>query len=170
MQRLRVPGGFLLAGALAWASAPTSASLAAGLPVSIAGLALRAWAAGHLAKNERLAISGPYACVRNPLYLGTLGAAGGLIVASRSVGLAALFATVFVLVYLPAIQLEEERLRELFPDYDEYARRVPALLPAWPRETSTVRFRIALYLKNQEYQALGGFVAGLLLLAWKAWR
>ena len=40
---------------------------------------LRAWAAGHLAKNSQLARSGPYASVRNPLYIGTLLVAAGLV-------------------------------------------------------------------------------------------
>src|SRR5690606_30753053 len=86
--RLRVPSGFLLVAAFAWFSRPTPESLAWGLPVSLAGLALRTWAAGHLAKNERLATEGPYAHTRNPLYIGTSLVAAGLAIAARSVGLA----------------------------------------------------------------------------------
>ncbi|HAX44609.1 MAG TPA: protein-S-isoprenylcysteine methyltransferase, partial [Solibacterales bacterium] len=48
VQRLRVPSGFLLAIAFAWLAAPRWTTLLAGLPVCAAGLALRAWAAGHL--------------------------------------------------------------------------------------------------------------------------
>ena len=70
--KLRVPCGFVLVVAFLWLSAPTLASLAAGIPVSLLGLALRAWAAGHLEKDSTLTDSGPYAWVRNPLYLGTL--------------------------------------------------------------------------------------------------
>ena len=69
--RLRVPSGFLLVAAFAWLASPSSTSLLAGVPVSIFGLLLRAWAAGHLAKNQNLAISGPYSYIRNPLYAGT---------------------------------------------------------------------------------------------------
>ena len=57
--RLRVPSGFLLVAAFAWLANPTTMSLVAGVPVSVLGLALRAWAAGHLAKNQNLAVSGP---------------------------------------------------------------------------------------------------------------
>lgn len=167
--RLRVPSGFLLVAAFAWFSQPTARSLALGLPVALAGLALRAWAAGHLAKNERLAIGGPYAYVRNPLYIGTLVVAAGLTLASRSVGLGAVFLAVFLLVYLPVIQLEEQHLCKLFPEYADYARRVPALLPALGRrEKSSHPFRASLYLKNQEYQALAGLAAGAIFLLWKA--
>jgi protein-S-isoprenylcysteine O-methyltransferase Ste14 len=167
--RLRVPSGFLIAAAFAWFSRPTVRSLAVGLPLSLAGLALRAWAAGCLAKNRQLATGGPYAYTRNPLYLGTLVVAAGLAIAARSLGLGVLFAAVFLLVYLPVIQLEEQHLRTLFPDYSAYAAAVPAL---WPRlRPATAKnadhFRWSLYLKNQEFQAGVGWLAGSLLLLWK---
>jgi protein-S-isoprenylcysteine O-methyltransferase Ste14 len=167
--RLRVPTGFLLVAAFAWFSAPTPGSLAAGLPLSLCGLAWRAWAAGHLAKNQQLATGGPYAYSRNPLYLGTLLVAAGLAVASRSAALGLLFAAVFVLVYLPVISLEEQHLSALFPAYRDYAARVPLLIPRRILPASG-RFRWALYMKNQEYQALAGFLAGSALLVWKALR
>jgi len=168
--RLRVLFGFALVAAFAWFSAPNARSLAWGLPVAAAGLAVRAWAAGHLAKNQRLATSGPYAYVRNPLYLGTALAAAGLAIASRQALLAALFAAVFGLVYLPAIELEEQYLRELFPEYPAYAERVRMLWPHLAPRGSRGRFEWRLYWKNEEYQALAGFLAGAALLVWKACR
>jgi protein-S-isoprenylcysteine O-methyltransferase Ste14 len=165
--KLRVPFGFVLVAAFAWFSRPTPTSLMLGLPVSICGLALRGWAAGHLAKNRRLAQSGPYAWVRNPLYIGTLLVAAGFVVSSRNLMLGVLFAAVFGLVYLPVIQLEEQHLRSLFPEYAEYARKVPPLLPR-PRLSAGPRFRPHLYMKNREYEALLGFLAGIALLIWKA--
>lgn len=167
--RLRVPGGFVLAAAFVWLSAPAPASLAVGLPVAVAGLLLRAWAAGHLAKNQRLATSGPYAFCRNPLYLGTLVAAAGLAVAARRPLLAALFAAVFVLVYLPVMELEEQHLRNLFPVYAEYAARVPALWPRLGARAGGEAFSWALYRRNREYNALLGFLAAVAVLAWKTW-
>src|SRR4051812_27613666 len=82
-QRLRAPSGFVLAAAFAFWCAPSPESLAWGVAVSIAGLVLRGWAAGHLAKNQTLATSGPYAHTRNPLYVGTLLVAAGLAIAAR---------------------------------------------------------------------------------------
>jgi hypothetical protein len=95
--------------------------------------------------------------------------AAGLAIASRSLGLGALFAAVFVLVYLPVIQNESEYLRVLFPDYPAYAAAVPLLLPRLTphRSKNPNPFRFALYLKNQEYNAGAGFAAGLLFLLWK---
>jgi protein-S-isoprenylcysteine O-methyltransferase Ste14 len=167
--RLRVPSGFLIVIVFAVFSHHTARSLEIGLPVSILGLGLRAWAAGSLAKNRQLATSGPYAYVRNPLYDGTLLVAAGLAVACRSLGLGALFAAVFLLIYLPVIQLEEQHLRGLFPEYAAYAAEVPALFPRltpWPKKNSNP-FRVSLYLLNKEYQAGVGLIAGMLFLVWK---
>jgi protein-S-isoprenylcysteine O-methyltransferase Ste14 len=167
--RLRVPSGFLLVIVFAWFSHPSARSLAWGLPVALAGLALRAWAAGCLAKNQQLSTGGPYAYTRNPLYLGTLLVAAGLVVASRNPGLGVLFAAVFVLIYLPVIQLEQQHLRSLFPEYAGYAASVPALLPRLTPgpQKNPHPFQVRLYLRNKEYQAGAGFFAGMLFLLCK---
>jgi protein-S-isoprenylcysteine O-methyltransferase Ste14 len=167
--RLRVPSGFLIVAVFALLSRPTAQSLLIGVPVSIAGLALRAWAAGCLAKDRQLSSSGPYAYTRNPLYLGTLIVALGLVIASRNWILGALFAAVFVFIYLPVIQLEQQHLRKLFPDYADYVRHVPALLPRFtPSQRPNPRpFQMALYVKNREYQAAIGLAVGILFLLWK---
>lgn len=167
--RLRVPCGFLLAAACAWLARPSWFSLLAGLPLMLAGMALRAWAAGHLLKNERLATGGPYAHTRNPLYLGTAALAAGVALAARRPLLALLLAAFFLLLYLPAIELEEQHLRRLFPDYEAYARRTPRLgLRLAGR--SPERFRWDLYKRNREHRALLALLAGLAWLAWKAAR
>ena len=164
--KLRVPGGFLMVAAFLWLSAPTWTSLTWGLPVSALGIALRAWAAGHLEKNRSLAESGPYAYLRNPLYVGTLTVAAGFILAARRWELGVLFAAVFLLIYLPVVELEEQHLRSLFPEYADYARRVPRM---WPRigVSGATRFQWSVYRRNQEYQALAGFLIGVAALIWK---
>lgn len=168
--RLRVPMGFVLAAAFGWFAHPTARALACGIPISIAGLALRAWAAGHLAKNQQLATGGPYGYIRNPLYAGTLLVALGLAIAACSTWLAALFAVVFLLVYLPAVMLEEQHLTKLFPEYASYAAAVPSLIPRRKPDPGPSRFRWSLYRKNREYQALLGFAAGLAWLMFRAVR
>jgi protein-S-isoprenylcysteine O-methyltransferase Ste14 len=167
--RLRVPSGFLIVLVFAWFSHPATRSLTVGLPISIAGLALRAWAAGCLVKDQRLSKGGPYSHTRNPLYLGTLLVAAGLAVAAQNPWLGALFAAVFVFIYLPVIELEEQHLRRLFPEYAAFADRVPAL---WPRlravpDAGAQPFRWAIYVKNREYQAAIGFAAGAAFLIWR---
>lgn len=165
--RLRVPFGFVLVIAFAWLSQPSLRSLALGIPVGILGLIIRAWAAGHLEKNMRLAETGPYAYVRNPLYIGTLFVAAGLAIASRRWILGVLFAAVFFLIYLPVIELEEQHLRKLFPAYVSYAQRVPGLIPAFRSKNGAGHFRWKHYMRNEEYQAALGFLAGVIFLVCK---
>ena len=166
--RLRVPMGFVLVVAFAWLSVPTAESVAAGAAISLCGVLLRGWAAGHLRKDKVLTTSGPYRYIRNPLYVGTLTVALGMAFAAQQVWLAALFAAVFLFVYLPAITLEEQHLHDLFPEFDDYSRRVPLLLP-WRRPLPNERrFSFSQYIANREYEALFGFLAGIVFLLAKA--
>ncbi len=168
--KLRVPAGFVLVAAFLYFADPTPKSLSIGVSVALGGLMIRGWAAGHLEKNRQLAMSGPYAHLRNPLYLGTLIVALGFVIAARRWELGLLFALVFGGVYLPVIELEEQHLRELFPGYGDYASRVPMLLPCSRGLGDSRRFAWSLYLLNREYQAALGFLAGVLVLLWKALR
>lgn len=167
VQRLRVLCGFILLITFAWFSQPSPASMLAGLPVAVLGLLLRGWAAGHLAKDRSLATSGPYAYMRNPLYAGTLITAAGMVIAARSLWLAVIFAAVFLLVYLPAIELEEQHLRAIFPDYEAYANRVRRFVPVSRWREQRGQFSWALYKRNQEYKALAGFLIAVAWLSWK---
>lgn len=166
--KLRVPGGFVLVAAFLWLAQPTWTSLGWGLPVSVAGLAIRGWAAGHLEKNLALTESGPYAYVRNPLYIGTLAVAAGFAIAARRWELGVLFAAVFALIYLPVVELEEQHLRSLFAGYAAYAQRVPKLIPRFGARDTKKHFGWRLYRRNREYEALAGFLAGTAVLIWKA--
>ena len=168
--KLRVPSGFVSVAAFLWLASPSVESLSLGFSVGLLGLALRAWAAGHLEKNSKLTESGPYAWVRNPLYLGTLTVAAGLVIGSRRWELGVLFAAVFVLVYLPVVELEEQHLRKLFPEFGSYAGRVTKLIPHRPKYAAHKAFTWALYRHNREYEAALGFLAAAALLFWKALR
>jgi protein-S-isoprenylcysteine O-methyltransferase Ste14 len=43
-----------------------------GMILILLGESIRIWAAGHLQKNEVLTVTGPYAYVKNPLYIGSI--------------------------------------------------------------------------------------------------
>lgn len=169
VQRLRVACGFLLLIAFALLSHPTSSSMITGIPVAVLGLLLRGWAAGHLAKDRQLATTGPYAYLRNPLYVGTLFVAAGVMIASRSAWLAIVFLATFLLVYLPAVELEEQHLLEIFPEYARYASRVGRFLPLAKWQGREARFSRALYLRNEEYKAALGFLLAVAWLICKRW-
>ena len=166
--RLRVPSGFLLLAAFLWFAAPSLRSIVWGLPVALFGLWLRGWAAGHLEKNERVVSSGPYSYLRNPLYAGTLIAALGLTLAAQQVWLALLFGLVFLGVYWPRMELEDQHLRDLFPGYPAYAEQVPLLWPRFPGIVSDGSFRWAIYMHNEEYKALVAFLIAVGYLVWRA--
>ena len=144
--------------------------MALGIPMALIGLFLRGWAGGHLAKNRKLATSGPYAYIRNPLYLGTLIVAAGLVIAAGNLWLALLFGLVFAAVYLPAVELEEQHLRTIFPEYAVYASRVNRFIPSRRFTQSSASFSWALYRRNEEYKAALGFLVALAWLAWKSAR
>ena len=170
-RRIRVPLGFALAAVYLWRARPDWRSLAAGSVLILCGLALRAVASGHVRKNTEVTITGPYAYVRNPLYLGSLIVAAGFAVAARDGWLAAAMLVFFLAVYLPVILSEEAYLRANFPEFEEYARRVPRL---WPRlggaGAAQGRFSRELYLQHHEYNALLGAVAMLAALVVKLLR
>ena len=166
MQRWRVPLGFLCAAIFLLLARPSPSTLAIGGMVSIIGLLIRAWAAGHIRKNEALATTGPYAFTRNPLYLGSFFLGLGFTIASGRWLLALLFGGLFLGIYLPVMRVEASTLAVAFgSDYERYAQAVPLFLPRLkayqPNEDSSIRFDRSLYLKYREYRAALG-----LLLAW----
>jgi hypothetical protein len=85
------------------------------------------------------------------------------VIAARSIWLAMLFAAVFLLVYLPAIELEEQHLREIFPEYATYAQRIRRFLPIGKWRGPVARFSWKRYWRNEEYKAAAGF---LVATAW----
>lgn len=156
-RRIRVPLGFLFAAAYIWLAHPTVRSIIAGACISLIGLLIRALASGHVTKNEQLTTSGPYAYTRNPLYFGSFILAVGFAVASRSWWVALIATVMFVAIYVPVIRGEENFLRSHFPEFEEYASRVPRLFPRLrPYQTSATSFSWDLYWKHREYNAALG--------------
>lgn len=168
--RVRVPSGFLLLLAFVWLSNPSRLSMLVGVPISVLGLGLRAWATGHLAKDQELARTGPYAYIRNPLYAGTLIVATGIVIAARDLLLATIFIISFALIYLPVIELEEQHLRDIFPSYGAYAAEVNRFFPVSKWKGPQMRFSWTLYFRNEEYKAFLGFLLAMAWLIWKCWR
>jgi protein-S-isoprenylcysteine O-methyltransferase Ste14 len=137
--------------ALAIFGKPTRGSMALGVPLALAGEALRCWAVGYSGVTTRsdqvtapkLTTAGPYAYVRNPLYVGNFITALGFTIAftgASTAGRRALLAAAglgsMLAVYAAIVPLEEEYLRGTFgDDFEEYMKRVPRLLPrATPAE------------------------------------
>lgn len=150
---------------------PAPESLWAGAPLLLLGAAVRGWGAGHLVKNDDLTLTGPYAYVRHPLYLGTvLIGTGFAIVVGGWVGgaIAAAFWSWFVLRYFPRKEsVESARLLERHGErFAAYRAAVPALRPrlrAW-REGAAgapgARWALARYSDNNELGTLLAVAAG----------
>jgi protein-S-isoprenylcysteine O-methyltransferase Ste14 len=170
-RRIRVPLGFVFAILYFWLARPTWEFIAWGALLVLPGLLIRALASGHVRKNEALATSGPYAYTRNPLYLGSLLIGIGFAIAARSWWVGIVLVVMFFAIYLPVIRGEEAFLRQKFPDFEEYARRVPRIFPRIIQQTSGEKtpggFSFDLYLKHREYNALLGALAMLAALAVK---
>jgi len=163
-RRIRVPLGFAVAALYLfelWRRQPHPDAIAWSVALVVPGLWLRGYASGYVKKNQELTITGPYAHVRNPLYLGSILIAAGFAVALGSWAFAAALAIMFMAIYVPVIASEERFLRSAFPGFTEYCRRVPRLVPRLTparlnNEGDRGRFFFALYLKHREYNALLG--------------
>jgi protein-S-isoprenylcysteine O-methyltransferase Ste14 len=170
--RWRVRLGYLLAAIVLWLARPTPFAIFLGAAFGILGLCIRAYAAGHLRKQEVLTVTGPYAMTRNPLYLGSSLLALGVAVATDSWRAAALLVIYFVLVYSLVMRREELELRQKHGEaFDSYAAAVPLFFPRLSIGTKVATdkggFSWAQYKKNHEYQAAIGFLllmAGLVVI------
>lgn len=136
-------------GALAvlYMSKPNWTWLVCGLSLSLLGEFVRLCALGYTGQPTRsqqlnapeLVVSGPYAIVRNPLYvgnvlnaLGTAVAACGDLSSSGRLVVAAVAAVTTFVVYSSCILAEERFLAQRFGEaYRHYCAQVPRLLPNW---------------------------------------
>jgi protein-S-isoprenylcysteine O-methyltransferase Ste14 len=172
IQRWRVPLGFVCAALFIIFAKPRPGTLIAGAVVCLIGLAIRAWSAGHIRKNDALATSGPYAYTRNPLYLGSFLLGLGFTVASARWPLAVLFVAIFLGIYFPVMRVEASTLVELFGEsYRLYARDVPLFVPRITpyRDGGGSRFDPSLYMRYREYQAALGLLVLWGVLVFKAY-
>jgi protein-S-isoprenylcysteine O-methyltransferase Ste14 len=174
-RRIRVPLGFVVAALYVFEllrRPPDPLAIAWSLALVVPGVWLRGYASGYVKKNQELTTTGPYAHVRNPLYLGSILIAAGFAVALESWAVGVALAAMFAAIYVPVIASEERFLRSTFPGFEDYCRRVPRLLPRlsparMPGQDREGRFFLPLYLKHREYNALLGaalLYAALLLL------
>jgi protein-S-isoprenylcysteine O-methyltransferase Ste14 len=169
-RRLRLPLGFGFAVVYLLLARPTPLALIVGVAVAFGGLLVRAWAAGHIVKNDRLAMTGPYAHTRNPLYFGSFLIAAGFAIAAHW-SLLLIVIALFALIYAPTIEHERTKINAMFPaEYPTYAANVPAFVPrvrAWrpPGTAEPAPFSFELYMKHREWRAALAFFAVVTYLA-----
>lgn len=136
IEQLKLLALFALIGALVYLSVPKPLLFVLGALTTLLGAAIRVWAAGHLTRDQRLAVSGPYAHTRNPFYLGRLLVLLGLALMSglqnTLVWLILLGALGFFFFgYMPRKEKREGgRLEQLFGEqFKAYRQNVPSLFP-----------------------------------------
>ena len=142
-----------------------------------AGATLRFIASGYLRKESKLAVGGPYAHTRNPLYLGTFLMGLGATLSVGAYGLTAVMAVVFFFNYHYVIQHEEAKLPSYFGNaYLEYCNLVPRFLPRLTApgrvelekinsSPEVYRFSMTLANQNRAFEAYASFVALILGMA-----
>ena len=115
--------------------------VAAGVLLVVAGQGLRLWAVRHIGTISRtrttrygpLMTAGPYAIVRNPLYVGNWLLWTGFAVWSRLLWMVPIAWLVFYAQYGAIAKWEAAFIRSKYLDaYDQYARDVRPWLPRWP--------------------------------------
>ena len=160
LARRRVALGFLAAVAAVVFAHPTPFTWRIGLLVAACGEGIRIWAAGHLEKGREITRSGPYRWARHPLYLGSSIIAAGVVLAARSVIVGVVIAIYMASTITAAVRVEEAFLTSRFGDaYDRYRESRADPMPR--------RFSVARAVRNREYRAAAGLVAGFALLALK---
>ena len=112
-----------------------------GVVLLCVGESIRIWSVSYAGGETRtrnvgatkLCSSGPYAFVRNPLYVGNMFMYVGIVFIAGAANIwlmAATTLTFFIIQYSLIVALEEEKLEELFgQEYQIYKKKVPAVLP-----------------------------------------
>jgi protein-S-isoprenylcysteine O-methyltransferase Ste14 len=107
--------------------------LVAGFAVSMLGELIQLWSFASLDKNSDLAIRGPYALVRNPMYLGRFFVLFGFLMLLGNVWILIAYAVVYWLYMDTRVEREEAFLRPIFgPRYAEYCAKVHRFVPGPP--------------------------------------
>lgn len=144
--------------------------VAASLISLATGILVRSWAAGTLHKSQELTTVGPYAVVRNPLYLGSFLMMLGFCMVMRDT-----FAILFIvgpiaILYWLQIRAEEANLSQWFPnDWKYYMCSTPRILPRLSALTVNAQklgtgWSLRQWTKNREYNALVASLLGVITL------
>ncbi len=139
----------------------TDFSFSAGVILMFAGLAVRFWASGYISKSRVLAVCGPYAYTRNPLYLGNFILGLGIITIANNSWLLLYYFIAFIFLYIGTIREEQEGLEKKFgAPYTTYMLKVPMFFPSlkpW-RHAEKISFSLNQSFKNGEFIRIFGFL------------
>ena len=119
------------------------------------GLILRSWAAGVITKNKKLTTGGPYSLWRHPLYIGSLLLTIGFCIIFRDWFLWIIVLSLVIMIYLPKIKEDEEKLQRIFPDqWESYCNTTSMLLCRNVRLKNLLSgWSLSKWFQNKEYNA-----------------
>jgi protein-S-isoprenylcysteine O-methyltransferase Ste14 len=109
-----------------------------GMIIILVGVSFRLWATKHIGrrmpwmkkKGKNLVRTGPYAIVRNPLYIGNITIAAGLSILSELIWMVPiLIFYLFILYHLVVLYEEKKLLRRWAEEYRAYLTEVPRWIP-----------------------------------------
>jgi protein-S-isoprenylcysteine O-methyltransferase Ste14 len=146
---------------------PNAVGILVGVIVILIGEAIRIWAAGHLQKNEILTVTGPYAYVKNPLYIGTILITAGFCILADNIYLLAAATFAFCFHYIPyKKRVEGDRLRRVFGSrYDDYDQKVPEYVPRLvPYSTEKASWKFGNFIENSEEGILLIVLIGVIVI------
>jgi protein-S-isoprenylcysteine O-methyltransferase Ste14 len=138
-----------------------------GMVLVFLGEGIRIWAAGHLQKNEVLTVTGPYAYVKNPLYIGSIFITTGFCIMADNIYLLAAAFFMFCFHYIPyKKKMEGDRLKRHFGNqYEDYDEKVPEYLPRMKRYSDQKgSWRVKHFVENSEEGILLIILAGIVLI------
>lgn len=162
---------------------PVTWTVVSGGTLAILGELLRYWGVAYAGSLTRVTggvgapeviVAGPFAHVRNPLYVGNIIMYTGIGLMSNALfpWLVCFALVYFVFQYWQIVALEEEFLQKEFgPSYDEFRKQVPRFLPRITRYKNLVQanqqpdWSGALRSEKRTLQAFG-FVLAILVILW----
>jgi protein-S-isoprenylcysteine O-methyltransferase Ste14 len=132
--------------------------LLAGFAVSMIGEFIQLWSFASLDKNSDLAIRGPYAMVRNPMYLGRFFIILGFLMLLGTVWVLVAYAILYWFYMDTRVEREEAHLQPIFgARYDEYRAKVHRFVPGPPLEGQPVAYwNWSLFRQNNATANLAG--------------
>lgn len=140
------------------------------------GQAVRLAASAAIVKSKTLTTTGPYAAVRNPLYLGTMLMTGGLLIMLSSPSRPLLTAVVWAFaaaafgwIYYVTIKAEEKFLLSVYgTEFEKYMGEAPAILPCLTGLAGffdLTAYSSAVFRKNKEWRGMSAMLALVALVA-----
>jgi len=168
--RVRVP--LALLAAVATLAIIERRWLWAGLAVSLVGSGIQLWCFAALYKNVTLICQGPYAVVRNPMYLGRFFLLFGILMATGQVWLLVLFTVFYALYAVNRVKREEQTLAGIFgAEYATYCANVRRFLPGRPYHGNPVWVWDWSYFRRNhgERSLVGSLLFWAVAVTWSCW-